>query len=418
MLNNLKTGTKVLAGFGVLLTVLATLGIIGYVMFGRVDANVTGLTDHNLTAVKHSTGVERATLETIASVRSYFLYKKDAFSEEAKKKLTELGGSLDQVDKVAQQFNDTDLAKKSKEVRGVAMQYGKLLDEAIAAAKAGDASTNVMVDNGRTMQSETDAYFAKKGAEFKDATTSLQIVNSINAGTPKMRLHVRMYMLYKQPKEVEFAENAAGELFKQYDMLEKLHPSNAEQKQINDARDSTNKYAEAFKKWVAAEKLDPKGPQLAELVNTMNEQGQIAIRATENYLAAKEVQVDKVTQSLFILAVTSKTAVEMRFASRTYLQTKAEEDWKKLLDKGATLSTFYEGLRKVSLSAEDREGIDRADKATEQYVATAKAWAKGIRKLDEVILPEMRKGADAVIATAQAAENDASKTSTRQRHCV
>jgi methyl-accepting chemotaxis protein len=411
MLTNLKTGTKVLAGFGVLLTVLATLGIIGYVMFSRVDANVTGLTDHSLTAVKHSTGVERAALETISSVRSYFLYKKDAFSEEVKKKLTELGDSLDQVDKVAQQFNDADLAKKSKEVRGVATQYGKLFDEGIAAAKAGDVSTKMMVENGKVMQSETDAYFAKKGAEFKDATTSLQIVNSINAGVPKMRLHVRMYMLYKQPKEAELAEDAAGELIKQCDTLEKMHPDNAEQKQINDVRDSTRKYADAFKKWVAAEKLDPKGPQLAELVNTMNEQGQVAIRATENYLAAKEVQVGKITQSLFILVETSKTAVEIRLASRTYLQTKAEEDWKTLLDTGATLSTLYEGLRKVSLTAEDRQGIDRADKATEQYVATAKTWSDGIRKLDEVILPEMRKGADAVIATAQAAENDAWKAS-------
>ena len=57
-MKNLKTSTKVVAGFGVLLTILATLGLVGYVMFSRVAWNVTGLTDHSLAAVKNSTGVD------------------------------------------------------------------------------------------------------------------------------------------------------------------------------------------------------------------------------------------------------------------------------------------------------------------------------------------------------------------------
>ena len=45
MLSNLKTSTKVVAGFGAMLSILATLGVISYVMFGRVDSNVSGLAD-------------------------------------------------------------------------------------------------------------------------------------------------------------------------------------------------------------------------------------------------------------------------------------------------------------------------------------------------------------------------------------
>ena len=137
MLSNLKTSTKVAAGFGVMLTILALLGIFGYVMVSRIGGNVTGLADHSLAAVNNATGLERPAFETISAANTYFLYKKDELRETPKKKLAELVASLDQVDKIAERFNDADLAKKSKEVRGVAAQYDKLYDEGVAAIKAG-----------------------------------------------------------------------------------------------------------------------------------------------------------------------------------------------------------------------------------------------------------------------------------------
>lgn len=234
--------------------------------------------------------------------KNYVLYKKDEIHEKAKKKLTELAGSLDAVDKVAERFNDKELAKKSKDVRELATQYGKLYDEGVATIKGGDAAAKLMAEKGVAVQNEAEAYMTAKKPEYMEGKATLQIANLINAGTPKMRLHVRMYMLYKQPNEVELAEEAAGQLFKQYDMLEKMHPDNAEQKQISDARDATTKYIEAFKKWVAIEKENAKSPQLAKLVTTQNEQGRIAIKAIEDYLTEKEARVDKDAEAVFIVS--------------------------------------------------------------------------------------------------------------------
>lgn len=101
MLSNLKTSTKVVAGFTVMLAILAVMGGVGFVMFGKVHTNVSGLTEHSLGAVKNSTGVERAAFETILEEKNYVLYKKDEIHEKAKKKLAELNSSLDQVDKIA-----------------------------------------------------------------------------------------------------------------------------------------------------------------------------------------------------------------------------------------------------------------------------------------------------------------------------
>lgn len=115
MLSNLKTSTKVVAGFGVLLTILAVLGVVNYVMFVRVDANVTGLTDLGLAVVKNGNGVERAAFESVSAMKSYFLYKKDEFAAKARTNLAEMAGSLDQIDKIAGRFNNADLAKKVQE---------------------------------------------------------------------------------------------------------------------------------------------------------------------------------------------------------------------------------------------------------------------------------------------------------------
>ena len=120
MFTNLKISAKLLVGFGSMLLILVVLGVTGYVMFSRVESNVTTLGEHSLAAVENATGVERKAFETIAQEKNYLLNNKDEFHQAAKKNLGELNKSLDAVDKVADKFNDTELGKKSKDVRALA----------------------------------------------------------------------------------------------------------------------------------------------------------------------------------------------------------------------------------------------------------------------------------------------------------
>ena len=120
-----------------------------------------------------------AAFETILEEKNYVLYKKDEIHEKAKKKLTELAGSLDAVDKVAEQFNDAELAKKSKEVRGLAAQYGKLYDEGVAALKGNKAGEETMNTKGTLVGNEASAYMASKKTEYAEVKNALAIVNKI-----------------------------------------------------------------------------------------------------------------------------------------------------------------------------------------------------------------------------------------------
>ena len=54
MLKDMKTSIKLACGFGAVTAILAALGVIAFVMFSRVDGNMTELGAHSLPAVKHA----------------------------------------------------------------------------------------------------------------------------------------------------------------------------------------------------------------------------------------------------------------------------------------------------------------------------------------------------------------------------
>jgi methyl-accepting chemotaxis protein len=411
MLSNLRTSTKVVAGFGVMLAILAALGVTGYVMFGRVQSNVTALQDHSLAAVKNSTGVERAAFETILTEKNYVLYKTDEIHQESKQKLKELATSLDAVDEIAARFNDAELAKKSKDVRALATQFGKSYDDGVAALKAGEAAAKLMGEKGQAVQNEADAYLAAKKTEYMEAKDALAIVNSINAEAFKTRLFAWKYMTTKDAKDVEVVDKSVADLLAHYDALGKMRPDATEQAQIAAARTATKAYQEAFTKWAAEAKRDANSSQLATLATTMGEQGNVVAKAAEDYLTAKQAKVNKVAESVFIVSEIARTAPAARISALKYMNKKDPADWKKLADDVAALTKLYEDLRKVSFTAEDKSRIDRADAATKEYFTNVSSWKENDTKLTEVILPQMKKGGETVLATAQTAENDAWKAS-------
>ena len=338
MLSNLKTSTKVVAGFGVMLSILTVLGASSYIMFGRVNSNVTGLSDHNLAAVKNATGVERAALETFAAAKNYFLYKKDEFCEPPKKTLAELAGCLDTVDKIAERFSDADLAKSSKEVRGLAAQYGKFYDEGVAAVKAGAAANKVMAEKGAAVQNEANAYMAAKKVEYMEAKNALAIVSQIDSLAWKMRFTRQKLKTEKDDKQLESLTSTVAELLQTCDQLEKMHPDVEEQKQIAAARKATQTYAETAQKHYAAQKRNEKSDVLAELDRQNLVVGPVVAKAAEDYLAAKRVKVDKIAESVFIVADIADAAGDARLAARLYMASKAPADWTKLTDDMSKLS--------------------------------------------------------------------------------
>jgi len=411
MLRNLRTSTKVVAGFSVMLIILAGLGITGFVMFSKVDSQVSGLQNHSLAAVKNSTGVERAAFETILEEKNFLLLKKDEIHQKAQKKLRELVACLDQVDKIADSYDDVDLAKKSQDVRALATQYGKLYDEGVAALKNNQAGEATMDEKGTLVANEAAAYMAAKKAEYLEAKNALAIVNRIESLAWQTRYARQKLKAEKNDKHLATIDKNCQTLAKYCDQLEKMHPDGEEQKQIDVARKAARDYFETAKQHYEEQKRDEKSVKLAELDRQNSAAGNAVGRAAEEYLADKETKVGKVADAVFIVADIANEANTTRLNEKGYILSQDAKYWKALNDHIAKLHELYDSLRKVSLTDEDKQRIERADKATEEYLVAAKAWVANDDKLRQQILPEMKRGGETVLATAQTAENEAWKAS-------
>jgi methyl-accepting chemotaxis protein len=418
MLSDLKTRTKVVAGFGVMLSILAALGVVGYVMFSKVHSNVTGLTDHSLSAVGAATKVRGTAFEILVAEKNYMLYKKLEFHEQVKQKLTELSGELDQVDQVATRFNDTELAHKSKEMRRLTDQFNKHYDEAVAALKSSETASNGRAAQGSIVQREADTYLAAKEAEYREAMNALAIANSIASFTWQTRYDRRKLEYERDPQLLDAVVRDCENLLARYEQLEKMHPGADEKRLIGDARIATRAYLRESRQFAAEVRRGAKDEALREMMKKYHQTGSLFGKAADNYLASKKGKVDKIADAMFIVADIAEVAPTSRLAARKYEQTRDPAQWKKMTESIAKLLNRYEDLRKVSSSVEDQQKIDRAEIATKDYLASAIIWATDDKRLTNVIIPEMRKRAEAVLATASAAEQDAWKASDAATNAV
>ena len=257
-----------------------------------------------------------------------------------------------------------------------------------------------------------------KEKEYFEAKDALAIVNRIESLAWQTRYARQKYKVENKDEHLDTIAKNCQTLDGYYDQLEKMHPTAEEKNQIADARKYTRSYAETAKKWADEKKRDEKSSEVASFDKQNAEAGNAVGKAAATYLAAKESSVNKIAQSIFIVAKINSTALTTRLNANKYMIAQNQEDWVATQEGCKTLQKLYDELRKVSLTEEDQKRIERADKATKEYLAAATQWYENDKNLTTVILPEMKKGGETVLATAQTAENDAWKASDEASNSV
>ena len=403
--------TKLVLGFAAVILVMVALGATAFVMFKRVDSNIAAVNRDSLPAVRYSTGMERSALEAILEEKNYLLFKTPDIYARAKGKLNQLGSHLGEIDKLVQATNNTHLASRSSGVRKATSDYGTLYDQAVEALKKNKAEETLMDEKGDIVSEEAAALLKTKKAEFQQASSALAVINNINAWALDMRLNEKTYMLSHEQMALSAIERNIASLLGGYDGLEKLNPDETEKKQIANARKATQDYAKALEAWVAEYKRDAKSAVLAEFLKTMNRSGDTVSQMVDDYTMTKQAVFEKVVESMFLVTGISQEALGARFSEKSYIIDRSPNDWENLNVQVQELPKLYASLRKVALTAEDKSRIDRAAKATEDYLAAVNAWAKNDAELRQAILPKMKQNGEVVVASAQGIQNDAWKAS-------
>jgi methyl-accepting chemotaxis protein len=405
-------GRRIAAGFAALTIITALLGVMGYVMFARVARETNSLGQHALPVVEHSTGVERSAFECILQEKLYLLDKNPELQKEAKARVAELLGNLDQVDQVAARFDDKTLAAKSQEMRNVAGKWAELYEKAVAAIQGSVAAEAIMDAKGEVVLKEAKAFMEVKQAEYADARSALALINQINALALEARVNEKAYLLNRDAQNLEVVNRNTAELNHAYDTLDKLKPDATERVQISDARKATEDYAAAVKAWASEYQKDPKSDKLSQLAGTMEEAGNTVGQAANDYLDAKTARTDKISEAVFLVLEVDQRAVLMRLEEKAFLASRDPARWTAINQHVTAVQKAFAALKKVSLTADDRQRLDRAGKATEDYLAAAQSWVTSDNLAHREILPQMKIVGDQALAAAQAAENGALAAST------
>ena len=322
--------------------------------------------------------INALTFETRMNEKAYMLHEEakdfDAISEHIAT-LFRCYGELERL------RPDAGEQKQIADARKATQEYREAVETWVDTRKVTASDEQTMNDKGELVGNEASGYLASKKAEYLDARKALVIVNSINKLISDVRMNERSYMLEKEQGYFEFIEEHTLRLLTLYDDLETLHPDSTEEKQILEARRATSEYLAAARAWAAEQKKENASDKLAELARKLEESGTAVSKCAAEYLAAKQVRADKVADAVFIVADIAETAMQTRLHEKAYILSQNEENWKSLNDNINRLPKLYEDLRKVSFTREDQDRIDRAAKATEEYLAAAKSWVGTNRQM-------------------------------------
>jgi methyl-accepting chemotaxis protein len=136
MWKNAFIGVKLAIGFGLVVVVLATLGLFGVVMFNSLDRNVEKLNDRGLVAAKHSLDLQRAGLDAIITQTQYLVDENYEGADAARQKLAAASTAVVDIERVSEKLHDDELLRKARELQTALAAYARSFDEAAATLRA------------------------------------------------------------------------------------------------------------------------------------------------------------------------------------------------------------------------------------------------------------------------------------------
>jgi methyl-accepting chemotaxis protein len=400
----LTIGKKLWGSYSVLLLIVFILAVIEYLLFTNIDKNMKELSGHNLPAVKGMTSVERTAFECILNEKNYVIHENEEFHERAKKNSGVLMGHLNTVDVIASKYNDNILAKDSKEIRSLAKEFGDLFEQSVQTLKNNKALANIMDQNGNLVGREVNSYMANKKASYIAEKEGMEIFNRINALTLEMRMNEKAYILYNQQKYLTVVKKNIDKLIYSYNKLEKIHIDARERNQINAARKSLAEYRNTVEEWVAEKEKGATNDELSSLAKLMDYNGKIVGKAALDGMLAKQSKVNKLVESLFMVATINQESLTMRLNEKAYIITKDHKYWQEVNNNIKTLDKLYNNVKVFSLSKAEQQQIENADKKTGEYLVAVQSWIKNDNTLYQKILPAMKTTGEMILDMAKKAE--------------
>ena len=132
MFANLKIGTKLTAGFALVIILVVAVGGFAILRMRAVHSEATDLANHVMPVLQGVSAIESHTREAMYQIRGYgYTGDEKAFLEPGRHQLKEASDQIDAIEALGQQFNDKPVVDAAASARQAIAEYTGLVDKTV-----------------------------------------------------------------------------------------------------------------------------------------------------------------------------------------------------------------------------------------------------------------------------------------------
>ena len=285
-MRNLKLAVKIGIGFGILILIACSLGIMAIINMRTVENGATTLADQYVPEVAVANNVERHSLLTMYAWRGYGLSEETKYLDEGKKQYGEVKKYLNDAKLHAEKHSNLSKLRENVSIaQSKVEEYGKLADETVILVQAMDknkkdldsAAANYMKNCYAFLKQQEEALnkdidSGVTGEKLKERNSKISAVNEIIDLGNDTRVKVWKAQANRDPKMVETAMENFPKMDDLFIKLRSITHDERNLKQIVDTREAAMSYKTAMdgllKNWNTLQAINAKRTEIGETVLT------------------------------------------------------------------------------------------------------------------------------------------------------
>ena len=273
MFKNLKIGTKIGAGFGLLILIACSLGGLAIYNMGNVETESTKLSVEYVPEVNIANKIERTSLAAMYAIRGYNFSGEETYLTEGNEHLNELGKLLDECDDLAAKSKDlTSLASAVIQAKTGYSEYNDITKQIVE-------KNNLLVGNRKNLEKAAKKYMLNCSSFVAEQNTALKkeiasganskkllqrqekikLVNEIIELGNESRIAAFKSQALRSPKVIEDARQNFNVMDEKFSALSNISHEEKEIKEIESTQEAAQSYLGAMnnllENWLAVQEL-------------------------------------------------------------------------------------------------------------------------------------------------------------------
>lgn len=270
MFKNLKIGTKLFLGFGILNLLFIVIGFVSWSKLDRVAVESTGLAVERFPEVEVASSIERTVVKARSEIESYCLSRSDKYLESGEVYLEATRKHLEEARVLGEKYKDLDeLREGEAKARKALDEFEVLLERARTVMGNLDQALKEAAGAGETCQSIADKFLEAQNSLMKyeldagilhllkERFQSIALINDITSLVKAGRIASLQAINSGEPEALQVSLDLLQQAVAKVDELDSFTKTSKRQAQMAKLRDSVNAYSQgvtAFRdNWVELE---------------------------------------------------------------------------------------------------------------------------------------------------------------------